>query len=256
MLHYQARPDCLHQRVILVTGAGQGIGLQAALSFAQHGATVILLGRTLAKLEAAYDTIMQQGWPEPLIFVMDLQQADNAAMQAMATGIAQQLGRLDGVLHNASQLDALAPLMLASPAQWQQLWQVNVLAPWMLTKACLPLLQQAPDASVLFTSHHSARALKPFWGMHAISKRACDDWMQLHVQECPAHSPVRFNSIIPGPVQSPQRKKTHPGEIHAQLPEAQQLMPWYLYLMGPDSIGVSGQILDAQQTALECKSVL
>jgi NAD(P)-dependent dehydrogenase (short-subunit alcohol dehydrogenase family) len=245
MLDYQAPKDLFKQQVILVTGAGQGLGLQASLAFASHGATVILLGRTQSKLEAAYDAIVEQGLSEPLIFTMDLLKATEADMQSLAEGIYQQLGRLDGILHNATQFDNLSPLAIQTGKQFQDMMQVNVIAPFMLTKACLPLLQQAEQASVLFTSNHAARELKPFWGAHAISKLAADALMQLWAKELD-NSHVRFNSVIPGAVQSPQRKKTHPGEVHADLPGAECLMPMYLYLMGRDSAGVTGEVHEAQ----------
>jgi len=245
MLDYQAPKDLFQQQVILVTGAGQGIGLQAALHFAAHGATVILLGRTQAKLEAAYDAIVQQGYSEPVIFPMDLLNATEAQMQAMAEAIYQQLGRLDGILHNATHFDNLSPLAIQTGQQFQDMMQVNLIAPFMLTKACLPLLEQAEHASVIFTSTLSAHHVKPFWGAHAISKLAADYLMQLWANELDS-SHIRFNSIIPGAVQSPQRKKTHPGEVHADLPSVDSLMPLYLYLMGKHSVGISGQVHEAQ----------
>ena len=62
MLDYQAPRDLLKDKVILVTGAGDGIGREAALTYAAHGATVILLGRTSAKLEAVYDQVEAAGY--------------------------------------------------------------------------------------------------------------------------------------------------------------------------------------------------
>ncbi|MEX2326388.1 MAG: SDR family NAD(P)-dependent oxidoreductase, partial [Pseudomonadales bacterium] len=74
-MNYSAPPDLLKDRIILVTGAGDGIGRTAATTFARHGATVILLGRTTSKLEAVYDEIVEAGGPEPGIVPMDLMNA-------------------------------------------------------------------------------------------------------------------------------------------------------------------------------------
>jgi len=249
MLQYQAPHDLLKAHIILVSGAGQGLGLQAAISFAQHGATVILVGRKQEKLEASYDAIVQKGLPEPIIFCMDFAKATELEMQALAEGIYQQFGQLNGILHNASHFDNLSPLMLQTGEQFQQMMQVNLIAPFMLTKACMPLLQRAEQASVIFTSNHSAHALQPFWGAHGISKCATDNLMQMWSKELDNQTNLRFNSIVPGPTQTPQRKKTHPGELHESLPTAAELMPLYLYLMGKDSVGVSGQIHFAQTPA-------
>jgi len=238
---YQAPPDLLADRVILVTGAGQGIGRAAALAFASCGAQVILLGRKSAKLEAVYDEIAAAGHTEALIFPMDLIKATEQEFVAMAEGIRQQLGRLDGILHNAAHLDVLSPLEIQTPRQFELMLRVHLLAPFSLTKACLPLLKNSPDAAVLFTSTAAAQTPAAFWGAHAISKAAADHMVKIWALELENVPNLRMNTVVPGAVQSPQRRKSHPGELHANLPGIESLLPAYLYLMGPDSAGISGQ---------------
>jgi len=242
MKNYQAPNDLLKDRVILVTGAGQGIGKTAALAFAEHGATVILLDKQIKNLEAAYDAIQAANYPEALIFAMDLEKTTEEDCKGLAEGIYQQLGRLDGILHNATHFNNLSPLEIQTAAQFEQMFKVNVIAPFALTKACLPLLQRAEDASIIFTSNSAAQEIKPFWGSHGISKVAADALMKLWAQEIDSPN-IRFNSVVPGALQSPQRKKTHPGEVHGALPSMESAMPLYLYLMGSDSKETTGQIL-------------
>lgn len=242
MKNYQAPHDHLKNRVILVTGAAQGLGRTASLAFAKQGATVILLDKQAKKLEETYDAIQAAGYPEALIFPMDLEKASEEDFANMAEGIYQQLGRLDGILHNATQFNNLSPLEIQTATQFEQMFKVNVVAPFSLTKACLPLLQRAEDASIIFTSNSAAQKAKPFWGSHGISKVAADTMMKMWAQEIHTAN-IRFNSIVPGALQSPQRKKTHPGEVHGDLPTMESAMPLYLYLMGSDSKGTTGQIL-------------
>jgi NAD(P)-dependent dehydrogenase (short-subunit alcohol dehydrogenase family) len=247
MKNYQAPHHHLKNRVILVTGAAQGLGRTAAMAFAKQGATVILLDKPekeanqANKLEETYDAIQAAGYPEALIFPMDLEKASEEDFKNMAEGIYQQLGRLDGILHNATQFNNLSPLEIQTAAQFEQMFKVNVVAPFALTKACLPLLQRAEDASIIFTSNSAAQEAKPFWGSHGISKVAADTMMKMWAQETHGAN-IRFNSLVPGVLQSPQRKKTHPGELHADLPVMESAMPLYLYLMGSDSKGTTGQI--------------
>lgn len=244
MQGYQAPPALLEQRVIIVTGAGQGIGKAAALSFAAHGATVILLGRNARKLEAVYDEIQGAGYPEALIFPLDLEKATEQDLANMAEGIYQQLGRLDGILHNAAHFDNLSPLDIQTTEQFETMLKVNLVAPFALTKACLPLLLQAPDASVVFTSSSPGHTPKAYWGSHGISKAAVEHMVQAWALELEQNPNLRMNCVIPGPVQSPQRRKSHPGEMHSNLPAAGSLLPTYLYLMGSASAGTTGQVID------------
>jgi len=247
MKNYQAPSQHLKDRVIIVTGAGQGIGRSASLVFAGQGATVILVGRDIDKLEAVYDEIVALQRPEPLIFALDMEVATEQEFANMAEGIYQQLGRLDGILHNAALFESLTPMEMQTAEQFEAMMWVNVIAPFALTKACLALLKRSQDASIVFTSTTAAQVPKAYWGSHAISKVAADHMVKMWALELEKTPQVRINAVVPGAVQSPQRKKTHPGEVHASLPQAESIMATYLYLMGADSVGVSGQILDASE---------
>lgn len=238
-------PAQLQDRVILVTGAGQGIGRIAALAFAAQGATVILLGRKTSKLEAVYDEIVAQGQPQPAIFPLDLSQAKEADYQALAEAIFKEFKKLDGILHNAARFDNLSPLAIQTAEQMEGMFRINVLAPFMLTKACLPLLQRSPDASVLFTSTEAAHFPAAYWGAHAVSKSAQETLSRVWAEETGTTPNLRFNVVIPGPVQSPQRLKSHPGEHPGSLPPTESIMPLYVYLMGHESAGVNGQVFEA-----------
>lgn len=247
-MNYQPPHNHLQDRVILVTGAGQGIGKSAALAFAAQGATVILLGRKVKKLEAVYDAIETAGGPQPLIFPLNLEKAGEEEFKALAEGIYQQIGRLDGILHNASRFDNLSPLEIQTTEQFSGMLQTNLIAPFALTKACLPLLKRAPDASVVVTSTTAAHHPAAYWGAHAISKSAAETLVKIWALELETFPNMRINTIIPGPVQCPQRKLSHPGEVHNNLPKPETIMPLYLYLMGHDSAGISGQVFEAQKT--------
>lgn len=246
MKDYQAPPDLLKDRVILVTGAGQGIGRTAALSFAAHGATVILHGRKVAKLEAVYDEIEAAGYPQAAIFPLDLEQAADKDFEAFAHAIEREFGRLDGLLHNAVQGQRLSPLENQKLDLWMQLLRVNLAAPFALTRACFPLLKLAPDASVVFTGESHGHAPVAYWGGFAIAKAGLETLVKIWADEWEMFPQLRINALIPGPVKSPQRTMTHPGETKDSLPNPENLMSHYLYLMGQDSRGISGQVLACQ----------
>jgi NAD(P)-dependent dehydrogenase (short-subunit alcohol dehydrogenase family) len=243
---YRPAPDLLAGRVILVTGAGDGIGRAVSQAFAAHGASVVLLGRTVRKLESVYDLIKEAGGLEPAIYPMDLEGAGPDDHRQLAQRIESELGRLDGLLHNAGRLGTLTPIELYDPAEWLRVVQVNLNAPFLLTQACLPLLKRADDASLLFTSSGVGRRGRAYWGAYSASKFALEGLMQVLADELEENTRVRVNSINPGRVRTAMRAAAYPAENPAELRTPEDIVLPYLYLMGPDSRGIHGQALDAQ----------
>lgn len=243
---YSPSEDLLDERVILVTGAGQGLGRAAAIAYAKHGATVILHGRKVEKLERVHDEIEVLGKAQPLIYPLDLDKATENDFMLLAQAIAEQLGRLDGVLHNAAFLYGPSPMESQTMEQWQALLQVNLMAPFALTKACLPLLKASPDASVIMTASTQGHNPTAYWGGFSVAKAGVEALVKLQADEWSALPNLRINALIPGVVNTPQRAKTHPGEIKKTLPQPESLMPVYLFFMGPDSKAVSGEIILCQ----------
>jgi NAD(P)-dependent dehydrogenase (short-subunit alcohol dehydrogenase family) len=245
-MDYTPTPDLLKERIILVTGAGDGIGRAAAKTFAAHGATVILLGRTIRKLEFVYDEIVQANHPKPAIYPMNLEGASPKDYEDLAEIIGKEFGHLDGLLHNASMLGKLTPLEHYDINQWYQVLQINLNAPYMLTRACLGLLKQSSDASVVFTSSSVGRKGRAYWGAYAVSKFALEGLMQVLADELEQNTSIRVNSLNPGKTRTKMRSDAYPGENPNTLPTPDEIMNIYLYLMGVDSRGVHGQALDAQ----------
>lgn len=241
--HYQAQPDCLKGRVILVTGAGSGLGRAAAIAYARHGATVALLGRNEKKLDATYDEIITIGGPEPAMFPFDLEAADDSGFERLAGTISYHLKRLDGILHSAVAFFSLTPLNQQTLAQWETLLKVNLTAPYALTRACLPMLEASPDASVIFTGETHGHQPAAYWGGYAVSKSGLEALTAIFSQELERLPNIRINTLVPGPVNSPLRRRTHPGEVPESLPQPADLLPWYLWLMCPDSREMRGKII-------------
>jgi len=243
-MHADYRPadNLLEDRVILVTGAGDGIGRAAALAYAAHGATVVLLGKTVPKLEAVYDQIEAAGGPEPAIYPMHLEGASPHDYNELAHVIDINFDHLDGILHNAASLPYLSRIKDYEAEDWAKVMQVNLNAPFLITQACLPLLERSPDASVLFTTDAAGQAGKAFWGAYGVSKFGVEGLTQILAAEL-ENSHIRVNCIDPGPTRTALRKRAFPGEDNATLKTADALAPLYLWAMGPDSRGTTGQRL-------------
>lgn len=246
MKDYLPRSDLLAGRVILVTGASSGLGRAASLAYARHGATVALLARDADRLETVYDEIVASGGPEPAMFPYDLATADDRSLETLAGTIAYHLKRLDGVLHSAHHFYNLTPLELQTLEQWQTLMRVNLIAPFALTRACLPLLRQAPDASIIFTGETHGHHPSAYWGGYAVAKSGLETLTRVWADELTSNEALRVNTLIPGQVATTLRTRTHPGLSPETLTRIDALMPWYLYLMGEDSRSVRGQIIECQ----------
>ena len=241
---YSYPADLLKDRVILVTGASGGIGRALAVHAAAHGARVIIHGRNVARLEEVYDEIVaQDGAPRPSIAVMDLATADTPAYRSLGDSLGDEFGRLDGLVNNASVLGERFSIEQYDAAMWQQVMHVNVTAAFAITQVCLPFLHQSDDPSVVFTSSGVGRVGKPFWGAYAVSKFATEGLSQVLASE---QESIRVNCINPGPVRTEMRRAAYPAEDRDALKGPEDILPTYMYLLGPDSKNVTGQSLDAQ----------
>ncbi|MFV2089182.1 MAG: YciK family oxidoreductase [Pseudomonadales bacterium] len=242
---YQPEQDCLNGKAVLVTGAGAGIGKAAARAYASYGADVVLLGRSRDKLEVVFDWIGEHTETEPVIVPCDLATLTDANADALASAIEETFGHLDGLLHNASALGPKVPLAHYPTDQWLQVFQVNVHAAFVLTKALLPLLDRAGKASVVFTSSSVGRQGRAYWGAYSASKYAVEGLTQILADEHEHAGKIRCNSLNPGGTRTAMRQSAYPAENPNDVPTPEQRMDLYLYLMSDASME-TGQRFDAR----------
>ncbi|MGL9769315.1 MAG: YciK family oxidoreductase [Sodalis sp. (in: enterobacteria)] len=249
---YQSKYNLLDQKNILVTGAGDGIGREAALTYARHGASVLLLGRTEDKLYAVKQAIAEVGGREARVLVLDLACPDFKIYQVLAQRLSHELPYLNGLLNNAGLLGEIAPMSDQTPARWLEVMAVNINGTFMLTKALLPLLLKSSGSSLVFSTSNVGRQGRANWGAYSVSKFATEGMMQVLADEYPA-SMLRVNCINPGSTKTGMRASAYPSEDADQLKIPSDIMPIYLYLMSDDSQCKTGISFDAQP---DCKSNL
>jgi NAD(P)-dependent dehydrogenase (short-subunit alcohol dehydrogenase family) len=242
---YAPRADLLQGRVILVTGATRGIGRAVATDLARHGATVLLHGRNEQDLQALYEELCEIG-PEPAAAQLDFEKAQGPEYQQLTDEIETRYGRLDGLVHNAGILGERSPIEHYDIGVWQRVMHVNVNAAFILTRCLLPLLRQSEDASLLFTTSGVGHRGRAYWGAYAVSKFAVEGLTQVLADETEQTS-VRVNCINPGPTRTRMRAQAYPAEEPNKLRSPEEITGPYLYLLGPDSKGVSGQRIDVQR---------
>jgi NAD(P)-dependent dehydrogenase (short-subunit alcohol dehydrogenase family) len=236
----------LKEQVILITGAGGGLGSTAALTLASQGAELILLDNNIPKLEKVYDALCAAGAPEPVMYPFDLAGATELQYHEMADAIERRYGRLHGLLHSAAEFSAFTPISLHGTQDWGHTLNINLNAAFILTRTLLPLLQKSESASIVFTSDSAARTGQAYSGAFGVSVMALEGFAKILAQELESGGKIRVNTIVPGPVDSPLRRKAYPAEDKSQSPAMDTVAPLYRYLFGPGSYGITGQIFDAQ----------
>ncbi|MGY0645752.1 MAG: YciK family oxidoreductase, partial [Paraglaciecola chathamensis] len=213
--------------------------------FAKYGATVILLGRTVSKLEAVYDEIVANGGPEPAIIPLDLQGATPQHYRDMANTIDNQFASLDGVLHNASLLGHLEPFQQINEDDWNNVMQVNVNSQFFMTQALIPVMKKSTNASLVFTTSSVGLKGRAYWGSYSISKFATQGMMEVIADEN-ENTSIRANCINPGGTRTNMRAQAYPAEDASKLKTPEEIMPLYLYLMSDASKHESGKTFHAQ----------
>jgi NAD(P)-dependent dehydrogenase (short-subunit alcohol dehydrogenase family) len=243
--HYQAPADLLNDRVIMITGSSDGIGKAVALACAAHGATVILQGRNVKKLEAVYDDIINAGGKRPSIVPLDFEKAGPDDYQNLADALDKEFGKLDGLVHNAAMLGERSPVDHQDINKWLRSMHVNVNAPFILTQYCLPLLHRSQDASIVVTTSDVVAQPRAYWGAYLPANWARQGFMRMLADELD-NSTIRVNSVIPGPVQSNVRLQAFPAEDRSKLPQPSDIVNRYLYLLGRDSKNIKGSTIECR----------
>ena len=243
---YEYAGDVLKDRIILITGATDGIGKALALHAATLGAQVILHGRNVDKLENAYDMLEAiKGAPRPSIAVLDLASANSESYVSLANSVEQEFGRLDGLVLNASILGERYSIEQYDAVLWQRVMHVNLTSAFALTQVLLPMLNNSDDPSVIYTSSGVGRTGKAFWGAYAVSKFATEGLSQVLADEH-RQGKLRANCINPGATRTGMRLSAYPAEDRDKLKRPEDVLAPYIYLLGPDSRGITGQSFDAQ----------
>jgi NAD(P)-dependent dehydrogenase (short-subunit alcohol dehydrogenase family) len=241
---YQAPANCLQDRVILITGASRGIGKAVAMECARLGATVLLLAKTLDRLEKVYDEIIALNLAQPAILNTDLEIAGAEDYLKVASAIQEEYGRLDGLLHNAGRVGGLTPLAQTPLENWSHLISLHLHAPFLLTNACLPLLRKSKDASILFTVDETNKA---FWGAYGVSKAGQLSLLSILADELDGDKKIRVNGIHPGKVRTDLRTHNYPGVNPKEFTPAEEITSPFIYFLGADSKGTTNTVYRANK---------
>ena len=220
-----------NNKTLLITGAANGIGKAVSIALAQQGATILMLDKKSRHLEKLYDEITSRGYTEPIILPVDLEQLSPESATQIAQSIHDDLGQLDGLLHNAAELGSPSPMDQYDMRYWNMVMQVNPHAPYILSRAVLPLLKQEQQTNLLFSSADVGREIAPYWGAYSIAYAGIEAQMKTWAEELETISNIKVNSIDPGAVRTSFRRRSHPGESQESLATPQSVAPVYVDLL-------------------------
>ena len=233
----------LRDRVVLVTGANGGLGRACALQCSAAGASVVLAGRKVRALENLYDEIERSGGARPAIYPIDFEGASPDDYSGLAEAIRLQCGRLDAIIHAAVLFDGLRPLDQIKPIDWLKIHQVNLNAPFLLTQACLPLLREREDSSIVFVLDDPQRVGKAYWGGYGVAKSALAGFAAILHSETDT-GPLRIHAVIPPPMRTALRRMAYFGEntLEHELPDS--VASAIAFLVTADARELRGMTLD------------
>lgn len=243
---FNAEKNFLEGKTLLITGASDGIGKVCAQTYAEHGATVVLIGRDQKKLEQVYDEIDAANPGKVIIHPLDFKTATMDDFKTLATSLDEQFECLDGLIHNAALLGARSPIEFYPENDWNDLMQVNINSVFKLTQVLIPALSRSDDARILFISSSVGRLGRAFWGAYGVSKFALEGLMQTLADELEQTTSIRVNSLNPGGTRTNMRRDAYPAENPETQPTAESIMPVYLYLMSAEAHSIHGQTLNAR----------
>lgn len=239
---YRPPGEAFQGKVVVVTGAGRGIGRAVARALADHGATLVLLGPDIGELTSLHDEIIRTQGTPPILQAVDFRGASISDYDDIGEALVTRFGHLDGLLHNAGILGYHGPVLNHPPEAWHEVIQVNLQAAFGLTRACLPLLETAADASVLFTTCEWVREPRAFSAAYGVSYAAIEMLMRILADEMEFRPYLRFNALDPGWVASAITESLFPGLPVDHWPQPEEIVGAYLYLLGPDSRGMTGRV--------------
>ena len=228
------------KRIVVVTGGSRGLGLVIAQVCAARGYSLVIGGRDAAALEAAAAELSRPGAAVRPV-AGDITEA---ATRERLLATARDLGGLDVLVNNASELGAIGPLADFDVPRFGRLFPVNAGAPMVLTQLALPLLKARRGLVVNITSD-AAVAAYPGWGAYGATKAALELLTRTLAAELSGDG-VSAVLVDPGDMRTRMHQQAFPGEDISDRPLPEVTIPFWHWLLDQDPMAITGRRFAAQ----------
>jgi len=226
----------LTNKTILITGATDGIGKVLAEEFSKLGSNIILLGKNSSKLDTVYDQLDHSfDSQKHLILEADLSLLNNESAHEILKAISNEYDALDGIIHNAAILGTMTPLEDYELSKWDEVLNINLRAPFLLTKTLKSIVENSTMPRIIFTSSGVANTGRAFWGAYSVSKFGLKGLAEIFTNELETTSSIKVFNFDPGATQTKMRASARPAEDPSSLKTPHELVNCYLWFFSKES---------------------
>ncbi len=231
----------LRGKVVMITGAGQGLGRALALACAQEGANLVVNSRNADSLDPVAQEVEGAG-VEVLAMPGDVSRSTHVEM--LVSAAVERFGRIDVLVNNAGLLGPRVPIEEYPEDEWRKVLEANLTGPFLLTKAVIPHMSEG-GSIVNVTSGVSIEG-RPRWGAYSVSKFGMEGLTQILAAELEERG-TRVNSVDPGGMRTEMRAAAYPEEDPTTRITPEENTGVFLYLASDHSRGVTGERFKAQE---------
>lgn len=230
----------LEDKVVLITGASQGLGKALALAFAREGASVVVNSRSEGPLRSVVEEIEGSG-AEALAVAANV--SESADVERLVDAAVERFGKIDVLVNNAGLLGPRVAIEEYPEDEWRNVLDANLTGLFLVSKAAIPHLREG--GSIINIVSGVSIEGRAEWGAYSVSKFGVEGLNQILAAELQERG-VRVNAVDPGGMRTDMRAAAYPDEDPMTRITPEENTAVFLYLASDESSGVTGERFKAQ----------
>ena len=231
----------MHDKVVLITGASQGLGRALALAFAEEGAKLVINSRSERSIRPVAEAAEATG-AEVLAVAADVARGDE--VERLVGGAVERFGRVDVLVNNAGVLGPRVALEAYPEDEWRRVLDANLTGLFLVSKTVIPHMPEG--GSIINVVSGASVGARADWGAYSISKFGVEGLTGNLAVELKERD-IRVNAVDPGGMRTPMRAAAYPEEDPQSRITPEENTAVFLYLASDESNGVTGQRFKAQE---------